>query len=127
MRTIQLPDLPSRGGLPRPAWGSSDWANESCLKDWDELERDWLDQEAQAVPRRSAVPPLALVVMGLAAAALLWSVLRLAEAFLLPGVLGMTTAMELLPELIAAFLLLLLTAIGYALSGPATSENEELP
>jgi hypothetical protein len=39
----------------------------------------------------------------------------------------MTTAMELLPELIAAFLLLLLTAIGYALSGPATSENEELP
>ncbi|UUX94286.1 hypothetical protein [Aquabacterium sp. J223] len=124
MRTIQLPDLPSRAGMPRPAWGSSDWASESCLKDWDELERDWLDREAQATPR-SAVPPLALVVMGLAAAALLWSVLRLAEAFLLPGVLGMTTAMDLLPELIAAFLLLVLTAVGYALSGPTPAEGDD--
>jgi hypothetical protein len=39
----------------------------------------------------------------------------------------MTTAMDLLPELIAAFLLLVLTAIGYALSGPTPRDGDDLP
>lgn len=68
MNTIRLPAL-TRNGRPlaeRLEWGSSDWAANSCLADWSQLEREWLGVEdrrrAKAAARSSRVKPLAAVM-----------------------------------------------------------------
>lgn len=44
MKTIRLPDPFPRGQAARKLeWGSSAWAAESCLVEWSQLEREWLD------------------------------------------------------------------------------------
>jgi hypothetical protein len=64
MRTIRLPDVPQR----RLAFGSSEWAADSCLAEWSQFERDWLPRDAAPPPQRRS--PLAAACAGIACGAL---------------------------------------------------------
>ena len=44
MRTFRVSDPFPRGKPPQKLeWGSSAWAADSCLVEWSQLERDWLE------------------------------------------------------------------------------------
>jgi hypothetical protein len=76
MRTIRLID--PRPSLPARPFGSSEWAEESCLADWSQFERDWLGPEPQRRARHGGWSPLALSALGAFAGAALAAVIALA-------------------------------------------------
>lgn len=54
MRTFWIADPipPSQARSPL-AWGSSEWAADSCLAEWSEFEREWRGEPAPKRPRRA--------------------------------------------------------------------------
>lgn len=75
MQTIRLPDPFPRGAEKKKLeWGTSAWAQDSCLVEWSRLEREWLGEppkEGAAAPKpRRGAPRLALGVRRAIAAVL---------------------------------------------------------
>lgn len=54
MRTFWIadPTQPSQARSPL-AWGSSEWAADSCLAEWSEFEREWTGEPAPKRPSRA--------------------------------------------------------------------------
>jgi hypothetical protein len=79
MRTIRLPAVPQR----RLAFGSSEWAADSCLAEWSEFEREWLPPARPARAQRDRLSPLDAALAGVAFGALAIACWSLIGTFLL--------------------------------------------
>ena len=76
MRTIRLADPPRRHDR-NLAFGSSEWAADSCLAEWSQFERDWLgpDPRGRDVPEaREPDPPSPFAAACTGVAAGVWAV-----------------------------------------------------
>ncbi|HEY9238496.1 MAG TPA: hypothetical protein VIP10_06645 [Burkholderiaceae bacterium] len=55
MRTIRVSDPFPRGKPERKLeWGSSAWAADSCLVEWSQFEREWLEPTPKPAPARQS-------------------------------------------------------------------------
>ncbi len=58
MRTFWIADpMPPTQARSPLAWGSSEWAADSCLAEWSEFEREWVGEPAPQRPRRVVTNP----------------------------------------------------------------------